>query len=564
MDHIVQKIGRYEIVGELGRGAMGVVYSAMDPLIGRRIAIKTIRLDTLDAAGNREELTRRLFREAQSAGVLSHPGIITIHDVGEQGNEAYIVMEYVDGRNLEDVLASGIPQHSGVLLSILKQAASALDYAHGKGIIHRDIKPSNVMLCHNGVVKIADFGVAKLTASSSMTQAGLVLGTPSYMSPEQAQGLAVDGNSDQFSLAVVAYRMLTGELPFQGTTLTAILTKILLEEPQYDSSGLHPYLQTVFKRALAKTPQSRFPSCTDFIQDLETAYALCRAAMPGIKPDSAEQGFNPADSSAAAPPAGSPEQGNPLQGSIPGSMEAPRIAREVESQPVALDLPSPEKPAAAEGKDASSSGPSSASDAGIQPPRQKSRLIAWATSLVIVALVIAAFFAIKTGQSRRSPADSADSNAAETTISTTAQDNMPAAPENKPAVALPSEAKPEEQKPEPAATGMPDAGGMHPDKAAPAKPRQAPAAIDQEQPESGIIAWTGKLGKNSVLVITPPEASVGSITGEFPGKPVSIEVVPKELTIRQIPNSTNGYMQLMLYSGPSKYTSITIHWKTVQ
>ncbi len=165
----MQKIGRYEILAELGRGAMGIVYSAMDPLIGRRVAIKTIRLDSADAAENREELTRRLFREAQSAGVLSHPGIVTIHDVGEQGNEAYIVMEYVDGRNLEDVLASGVPQHSGTLLSILRQSAAALDYAHGKGIIHRDIKPSNIMLCHDGVVKIADFGVAKPAASTSMT-----------------------------------------------------------------------------------------------------------------------------------------------------------------------------------------------------------------------------------------------------------------------------------------------------------------------------------------------------------------------------------------------------------
>ena len=176
----------------------------------------------------------------------------------QQGNEAYIVMEYVDGRNLEDVLASGVPQRSGTLLSILRQCASALDYAHGKGIIHRDIKPANIMLCHDGVAKIADFGVAKLAASASMTQAGLVLGTPSYMSPEQAQGQTLDGSSDQFSLAVVAYRMLTRDLPFQGSTLTAILTKILLEEPQYDSSGLHPYLQIVFKRALAKNPQSRF------------------------------------------------------------------------------------------------------------------------------------------------------------------------------------------------------------------------------------------------------------------------------------------------------------------
>ena len=535
----MQKIGRYEIVTELGRGAMGVVYSAMDPLIGRRVAIKTIRLDTMEAAENREELTRRLFREAQSAGVLSHPGIITIHDVGEQGNEAYIVMEFVDGRNLEDVLASGVPQHSGTLLSILRQSASALDYAHGKGIIHRDIKPANIMLCHDGVAKIADFGVAKPAASASMTQAGLVLGTPSYMSPEQAQGQAVDGRSDQFSLAVVAYRMLTGELPFQGATLTAILTKILLEEPQYDSSGLHPYLQIIFKRALAKNPQSRFPNCMNLVRDLEDAYSLCKAEMAGSKPASAEQESEPAAA----------------------------IAQDDKSHPAPTDLQSQETPAAAEEESFVSSVPSSESDASVPTPKRRSKVMPWAASLAVIALAAIVFFAIKTIQKpplQKTPAESAYSNAADAPGGRAAQNYGAGARESKPAPGMPAQPKPEAEKAASSKTGSSEAGGVLPGTAATSKPRQSATAHKSPKFESGIITWSGNLEKNAILVLAPPKASVGSISGELPGKPVSIEVEPKEVIIRQRPNEENGYKLLMLQSGSNRFTSITIRWKTIQ
>jgi eukaryotic-like serine/threonine-protein kinase len=549
----VQKIGRYEIVTELGRGAMGVVYSAMDPLIGRRVAIKTIRLDTMEAPEYREELTRRLFREAQSAGVLSHPGIITIHDVGQQGNEAYIVMEYVDGRNLEDVLATGVPQHSGTLLSILRQSATALDYAHSKGIIHRDIKPANIMLCHDGVSKIADFGVAKLAASASMTQAGLVLGTPSYMSPEQAQGQTVDARSDQFSLAVVAYRMLTGELPFQGATLTAILTKILLEEPQYDGSGLHPYLQIIFQRALAKNPQSRFPNCTDFVRDLEDAYSRCKADMAG-KPASAGRESKPAAANAAAL-----AENRPLPASIPVSVDTATIAKEGISRPASADVPSSETPAAAEKK-------SSASDASVPMPKRKSKGTAWAASLAVIALAVIAFFAIKAIQKpplQKTPAEGAYSKAADATGSRAPQNQGAGTGESKPAPGLPSQPKPEEGKAASAKAGSSEAGGAIPGTAAPSKPKRSAAALKSPKFESGIITWSGQLEKNAVLVLAPPKASVGSVTGELPGKPVSIEVEPKEVIIRQRPNEANGYKILMLQSGSNRFTSITIYWKTI-
>ena len=563
MGSIVQNIGRYEIVTELGRGAMGVVYSALDPLIGRRVAIKTIRLDTMEAAENREELTRRLFREAQSAGVLSHPGIITIHDVGEQGNEAFIVMEYVDGRNLEDVLASGVPQHSSTLLSILRQSAAALDYAHGKGIIHRDIKPANIMLCHDGVTKIADFGVAKLAASSSMTQAGLVLGTPSYMSPEQAQGQAVDGRSDQFSLAVVAYRMLTRELPFQGATLTAILTKILLEEPQYNSSGLHPYLQIIFRQALAKNPQFRFPNCTDFVRDLESAYSLWKSEMAGSKSPSAKQESKPAVAHAAVPLASVLAESRPFPASIPVPIETAAISKKEIPLATPVDLPSPETPAVAEEKSSASSIPSSESDASVPPQKRRAKVMPWAASLAIIALAAIAFFAIKAIQTQKTPVAGASSNAADATVGGAAQNYRAGTVKSKPATGMPLRPKPEEEKTDSAKTGSLGAGGILPGTAGTPKPTRSVPANKSQKIESGVITWSGKLEKNSILVLAPPQASVGSITGEFPGKPVSIEVEPKEAVIRRAPDETNGYKQLMLYSGSNRFTTITIRWKTI-
>jgi serine/threonine-protein kinase len=179
----VQQVGRYLIIGELGRGAMGIVFKAQDPAIGRTIAIKSIRLQELTDDSERERLKERLFREAQSAGILSHPGIVTIYDIAEQDGMAYIFMEFVNGPPLEKMLTREQTPDKETLLSILRQTAAALDYAHKKGIVHRDIKPANIMIHEDGTAKVTDFGVAKIV-SQQMTQAGTMMGTPSYMSPE--------------------------------------------------------------------------------------------------------------------------------------------------------------------------------------------------------------------------------------------------------------------------------------------------------------------------------------------------------------------------------------------
>jgi len=269
----VEQIGRYRILDELGRGATGVVYRAQDPAIGRIIAIKTIRLSDFTDAAERDRLRERLFREAQSAGILSHPNIVTIYDIAEENGLAYIFMEFVDGPPLEKVLNSTEPLLPEGVLSILRQTGTALDYAHKKGIVHRDIKPANILIHESTVAKITDFGVAKIL-SQQMTQSGVMMGTPNYMSPEQVQGHAVDGRADQFSLAVIAYEVLTGEKPFVADHLPSLLYRIVREDPvppQRLNPSLAPQVEVVLRKALSKSAADRYPTAVEFVESLAEA-----------------------------------------------------------------------------------------------------------------------------------------------------------------------------------------------------------------------------------------------------------------------------------------------------
>ena len=272
----MDRIGRYKVVRELGRGAMGVVYHAIDPNIGRPVAIKTIQLGERRTPEEQERLRERLFREARSAGILSHPGIVTVYDVEQQDNLAYIAMEYVDGPTLDQWLSEQQSIPADWMFSILAQVANALDYAHGKGIVHRDIKPANIMLAGDGTAKIADFGIAKINASEQFTMTGSIVGTPHYMSPEQVQGQAVDGRSDQFSLAVMTYEMLTGEKPYTGEHLTTVVYKIVAEDP-VAPHRLNPTLsgpiELALRKAMSKKPDGRYRTCREFTDALEKACA---------------------------------------------------------------------------------------------------------------------------------------------------------------------------------------------------------------------------------------------------------------------------------------------------
>jgi serine/threonine-protein kinase len=290
---------------------MGVVHHAIDPNIGRPVAIKTIRWDEFATAEERDRLRDRLFREARSAGILSHPGIVTVYDVEERGEVAYIAMEFVNGPTLEHLLSSGEPLPPERVLQVLREAAAALDYAHRKGIVHRDIKPANVMITEAGAVKITDFGIAKISQSEQFTQTGAILGTPNYMSPEQVQGLTVDGRSDQFSLCVIAYEMLTGERPFAGEQLTTTVYKIVHEDPPATerlNPTLNARIDAALRKGLAKKPEARYISCTGFVTALEAACgtnkgwkALARGSVLAM-PTLTQQSEAPATTAEVLPP----------------------------------------------------------------------------------------------------------------------------------------------------------------------------------------------------------------------------------------------------------------------
>ena len=254
------QIDRYEILGELGRGAMGVVYKGKDPIIDRPVAIKTIRFDRLYEAHEIQGLKERFFKEAQAAGKLSHPNIVTIFDVGEDRGLSYIAMEYVEGEVLSRYIVRENLLPVEEVLEIIAQVAEALDFAHQHRVIHRDIKPANIMRTSEGQIKVMDFGIAKIP-SSTLTQAGSVLGTPSYMSPEQIRGEDLDGRSDLFSLGGVLYELFTGIKPFRGATLPALSHQITHADP-LPASQQNPQVATacdeVVNKALAKNPADRY------------------------------------------------------------------------------------------------------------------------------------------------------------------------------------------------------------------------------------------------------------------------------------------------------------------
>ncbi len=277
---MVDQLGRYEVVGTLGQGAMGVVYKARDPLIDRIVAIKTINLGL--ALEEKEEYEERFYQEAKAAGRLSHPNIVTIYDVGKSGDVAYIAMEFLRGQELRDIM-----NESGLLpidrvLDIAAQVAQGLAYAHEHGIVHRDVKPSNIMVGKDGHVKITDFGIARMASSAVRTQTGMVLGSPKYMSPEQVMGKELDQRSDIFSLGVMLYEMLTGQAAFDGENVNAIMYKTLnlvLAPPNTLNPEVPEMANYILAKALTKGMEDRYQDAHDFAADLRA----CRNGLP--RPD---------------------------------------------------------------------------------------------------------------------------------------------------------------------------------------------------------------------------------------------------------------------------------------
>jgi serine/threonine protein kinase len=261
----IKNLGRYRIVGELGKGAMGTVYKGVDPAINRNVALKTIRLDFVHDPEELAELRERLFREARAAGKLSHSNIVTIYDVGTEGTLQYIAMEYLQGQTLEEMIRKKVKFNYRIIAQIITQICSALEYAHSQGIVHRDIKPANIMVLSDYTIKVMDFGIARVD-SSSMTRTGIAMGTPNYISPEQLQGRPVDHRTDIFSLGIVMYEMLVQRRPFRGENLTSLIYNIVNTEPELPSSidkSIPLLFDRVIDKALRKNPDERYQKAGD-------------------------------------------------------------------------------------------------------------------------------------------------------------------------------------------------------------------------------------------------------------------------------------------------------------
>jgi serine/threonine-protein kinase len=275
----IRNLGRYEVLGQLGKGAMGMVYKGVDPAINRNVALKTIRLDFVNDPDELAELKERLFTEARAAGKLSHPNIVTIYDVGTEGKLQYIAMEYLEGQTLENMIRRKTKFNYRIIAEIITQICSALDYAHSQGIVHRDIKPANIMVLKDYRIKVMDFGIARVD-TSSMTRTGIAMGTPNYIAPELLQGKSVDRRCDIFSLGVVIYEMLLNRRPFRGENLTSLIYSIVNTEAEPPSSvdkSIPLIFDRIIDKALKKDPSQRYQTAaeiasavSDFLETFST------------------------------------------------------------------------------------------------------------------------------------------------------------------------------------------------------------------------------------------------------------------------------------------------------
>ncbi len=281
---MIETLGRYKILSTIGQGAMGVVYKAVDPMIDRTVAIKTVNLSL--NKDDQAEYEARFQQEIKAAGRLNHPNIVTIYDVGRNETMAYMAMEFLEGKELKDILAAGERPAVASTVDWIAQVALGLGAAHENDIIHRDVKPSNIMIVRGGFAKITDFGIARMSASAVKTMTGLILGSPRYMSPEQVIGRTLDHRTDIFSLGVVLYETLTGAPPFDGDNVNAIMYATVNHAPPAPS-GTNPDVPTmldlIVAKALAKTLDERYQSMREFAQDLNEVKRQLASAAPGAK-----------------------------------------------------------------------------------------------------------------------------------------------------------------------------------------------------------------------------------------------------------------------------------------
>ena len=279
------QLGRYVIQSEIGRGAMGVVYKAMDSVLERVVAVKTVNMAL--ERDHADKYEARFYQEARAAGGLNHPNIVTVYDAGKAGDVVYMAMEYIEGVELRTLIGEGRQLAVAQALSIAAQVAGGLAYAHERGVVHRDIKPANIMVVANGPVKITDFGIARMRASADLTQTGVMLGSPKYMSPEQVIGKRADHRSDLFSLGVILYEMLCGAAPFNGENVTALMYQIVNFAPPAPgaiNTGVPEMLDYIIAKMLAKPLEERYPDARELARDLRECERQLAAPAPASLP----------------------------------------------------------------------------------------------------------------------------------------------------------------------------------------------------------------------------------------------------------------------------------------
>jgi serine/threonine-protein kinase len=333
------QLGRYVIQSELGRGAMGVVYKALDSVLERPVAVKTVNI-TLERE-HADKYEKRFYQEARAAGSLNHPNIVTIHDVGKAGDVVFMAMEYIEGVELRTLIGEGRALRVPQAVSIAAQVAEGLAYAHQRGVVHRDVKPANIMVLANGPVKITDFGIARMRGSGDLTQTGMLLGSPKYMSPEQVIGKRADHRSDVFSLGVILYEMLCGVAPFNGENVTALMYQIVNFVPPSPSSvneAVPEMLDYIVAKMIAKPLEERYADAADLARDLRDCERQLGAAGSAANAASAThtQPLKPATVAVVAPQptlVGPAAQSSVLAQAVSRTREADRATEETPAPP---------------------------------------------------------------------------------------------------------------------------------------------------------------------------------------------------------------------------------------